>query len=50
MLVFANSAASLITTRKGALSVMPSGDEIQANIAARRQAGMHFKIPYETRM
>lgn len=37
MLIFANSAASLITTRKGALRVMPSGDEIEANIAARRQ-------------
>ena len=32
MLTFANSAASLITTRKGALRVMPSKEEIQANI------------------
>lgn len=32
MLTFANSAASLITTRKGALRVMPSKEEIQVNI------------------
>ena len=29
MLVFANAAASVITTRKGALRVMPTRDEIQ---------------------
>ena len=29
MLTFANAAASLITTRKGALRVMPTRDEIQ---------------------
>jgi fructokinase len=28
MLLFANAAASLITTRKGALKVMPSVDEV----------------------
>ena len=29
MLTFANAAASIITTRKGALRVMPSLEEIQ---------------------
>lgn len=29
MLVFANVAASIVTTRNGALKVMPSMDEIQ---------------------
>ena len=29
MLIFANAAASIITTRKGALRVMPSLEEIQ---------------------
>ena len=29
MLTFANAAASLITTRKGALRVMPSEEEIR---------------------
>ncbi len=29
ILVFANAAASLITTRKGALSVMPGPDEVR---------------------
>lgn len=37
MLIFANSAASLITTRKGALRVMPSREEIEKNIAAFNQ-------------
>lgn len=32
MLTFANSAASLITTKKGALRVMPSREEIEVNI------------------
>ncbi len=32
MLTFANSAASLITTKKGALKVMPSREEIEAEI------------------
>ena len=31
MLVFANSAASVITTRRGALKVMPDRDEIERN-------------------
>lgn len=35
MLVFANSAAYLVTTRKGALRVMPSPDEIAEVIAGR---------------
>ena len=35
MLTFANSAASLITTRKGALRVMPSEMEIRKNIENR---------------
>ncbi|MBR2570749.1 MAG: carbohydrate kinase [Clostridia bacterium] len=34
MLVFANAAASLVTTRKGALCVMPSPKEIEDYIAA----------------
>ena len=29
MLTFANKAASIITTRKGALAVMPTPEEIQ---------------------
>lgn len=29
MLLFANAAASIITTRKGALSVMPSKEDVQ---------------------
>lgn len=33
MLAFANAGASIITTRKGALSVMPSEDEIQTLIS-----------------
>ncbi|MCI8895678.1 MAG: carbohydrate kinase [Lachnospiraceae bacterium] len=32
MLTFANSAASLVTTRKGALRVMPEGEEVLENI------------------
>lgn len=36
MLTFANSAASLITTKKGALRVMPSREEIEANVAMRK--------------
>lgn len=35
MLLFANRAASLITTRKGALRVMPSREEIVAGLAMR---------------
>ena len=31
MLSFANSAASVITTRRGALKVMPDRDEIEQN-------------------
>lgn len=39
MLTFANAAASLITTKKGALRVMPSQEEIRNSIAeAHRQA------------
>jgi fructokinase len=34
MLTFANAGASIITTRKGALSVMPSEDEIYGLIKA----------------
>ena len=30
MLTFANAAASIITTRKGALRVMPGMDEVEA--------------------
>lgn len=38
MLIFANSAASLVTTRKGALRVMPSEEEILNNIAGNSEA------------
>ena len=33
MLTYANAAASIITTRKGALRVMPRSEEIEALIA-----------------
>lgn len=36
LLTFANAAASLITTRKGALRVMPSRDEVLEFIASRK--------------
>lgn len=36
MLDFANCAASIVTTRKGALRVMPSGEEVERERAARR--------------
>lgn len=35
MLTFANAAASIITTRKGALRVMPSREEVEALILER---------------
>lgn len=35
MLTFANAAASIITTRKGALRVMPSPEEVNAFLASR---------------
>jgi fructokinase len=35
MLTFANAAASLITTRRGALRVMPSREEVEALLASR---------------
>lgn len=35
MMIFANAAASLITTRRGALRVMPERDEVEALIKAR---------------
>ena len=37
MLTFANAAASVITTRKGALRVMPTRDEVQ-NLLIERAA------------
>lgn len=37
MLTFANAAASIITTRRGALRVMPSKDEIEALISANQK-------------
>ena len=37
LLTFANAGASLITTRKGALRVMPSEEEIRELIASRQQ-------------
>ena len=36
MLTFANAAASLITTKKGALRVMPARDEVLDFIASRK--------------
>ena len=36
MLTFANAAASIITTRKGALRVMPGLDEVKALIESRK--------------
>ena len=36
MLVFANAAASIITTRKGALKVMPERSEVEKLIAERQ--------------
>ena len=36
LLTFANAAASLITTRKGALRVMPSKEEVLDFIASRK--------------
>lgn len=35
MLTFANAAASIVTTRKGALRVMPTKEEVEALIATR---------------
>ena len=35
LLTFANAGASIITTRRGALRVMPSAEEIHALIAQR---------------
>jgi len=37
MLTFANCAASLITTKKGALKVMPSKEEIEAEIKKKKR-------------
>lgn len=36
MLTFANAAASIVTTRKGALRVMPGADEVEAFLQSRR--------------
>ena len=36
MLVFANAAASIVTTRKGALRVMPAAEEVKNFIESRR--------------
>lgn len=36
ILTFANAAASIVTTRKGALAVMPSREEVEALIAQRK--------------
>jgi len=33
MLVFANAAASIVTTRKGALRVMPAKEEVERLVA-----------------
>ncbi|SEQ25621.1 fructokinase [Lachnospiraceae bacterium NE2001] len=37
MLTFANAAASIITTRKGALRVMPSREEVEALISSKQK-------------
>ena len=37
MLTFANAAASIITTRKGALRVMPSKEEVEELIASTKK-------------
>lgn len=37
MLVYANAAASIITTRKGALRVMPAADEVEKQILGRSE-------------
>ena len=42
MLCFANAAASLITTRKGALRVMPTREETEALIASRDRKTLAF--------
>ena len=42
MLTFANAAASLITTRKGALRVMPTREETEALIASRDRKALAF--------
>ena len=42
MLTFANAAASLITTRKGALRVMPTREETEALIASRNRKALAF--------
>ena len=36
LLTFANAGASIITTRRGALRVMPTADEIRELIAQRQ--------------
>ena len=36
MLTFANAAASIVTTRKGALRVMPGVEEVETFIESRR--------------
>ncbi len=38
MLTFANAAASIVTTRKGALRVMPGADEVEAFVKSRRES------------
>lgn len=39
MLTFANAAASLITTRKGALRVMPTREEVEKLLCSRKSIG-----------
>lgn len=39
MLLFANAAASLVTTKKGALRVMPKREEIEKMLAEHQEAG-----------
>lgn len=40
MLVYANAAASLVTTRKGALMVMPDGKEVEKMLAYKAETAL----------
>ena len=43
MLTFANAAASLITTRKGALRVMPTREEVEKLLCSRKSIGDYLR-------
>jgi len=44
MLTFANAAASIVTTRKGALRVMPEVEEVEAFISASNEENSHVSM------